>query len=158
MRCHGSGPSPGAKPAPGKNRARSWKSSGTAASADPNHAKVKRRPPESSARMNQRDGAEPPLAAASVTSIENCFIKLDVDFKAASGWLQRMVRCADMAKLQTSAAGKFIRLMAATRKIYSVETRAKWNRESATQQSIRARAARDGCTRRQLRKTGARPD
>jgi hypothetical protein len=33
-----------------------------------------------------------PLAASSVANIENCFIKLNVNFTAASGWLQRMVR------------------------------------------------------------------
>src|SRR5437773_2342300 len=41
----------------------------------------------------QRDGAEPPLAAASLANIENCFIKLNLDLTAASGWLQRLVRC-----------------------------------------------------------------
>jgi len=36
------------------------------------------------ARSNaKRDGAEPPLAAASVANVENCFIKSDVDFTAA---------------------------------------------------------------------------
>src|SRR5437870_7117181 len=40
----------------------------------------------------QRDGAEPPLAAASVANIENCFIKSNVDITTASGWLQRLVR------------------------------------------------------------------
>src|SRR5436190_6438890 len=38
----------------------------------------------------QRDGAEPPLAAASLANIENCFIKVNLDLTAASGWLQRL--------------------------------------------------------------------
>src|SRR5207249_12221392 len=40
----------------------------------------------------ERDEAEPPLAAASVANIENCFIKSNVDITTASGWLQRLVR------------------------------------------------------------------
>ena len=32
-----------------------------------------------------RDGAEPPLAAASVTNIGNCFIESNVDIATASG-------------------------------------------------------------------------
>jgi len=35
---------------------------------------------------------EPPLAGANVPSIGNCFIKSNVDFTTASGWLQRLVR------------------------------------------------------------------
>jgi hypothetical protein len=47
---------------------------------------------ESTVVHNQRDGAEPPLAAASVANIENCFIRSKLDFTAASGWLQQLVR------------------------------------------------------------------
>ena len=32
--------------------------------------------------------SEPPLAGASVANIENCFIKSNVDFTAANGWLR----------------------------------------------------------------------
>ena len=39
-----------------------------------------------------RDKAEPPLVAASVGKSGNCFIKSNVDFTAASGWLERLVR------------------------------------------------------------------
>src|SRR5207244_2491368 len=40
----------------------------------------------------QRDGAEPPLVRASAANMRNCFIKSNLDFTAASGWLQRLVR------------------------------------------------------------------
>jgi hypothetical protein len=35
----------------------------------------------------QRDGAEPPLAAASMANTEYCFMKLNMGVTAASGWL-----------------------------------------------------------------------
>src|SRR5437588_13117292 len=46
-----------------------------------------------SARRLERDGDQLPLAGASVRNIENCFIKLDLRFATASGWLERLVRC-----------------------------------------------------------------
>jgi hypothetical protein len=43
---------------------------------------------------------EPPLAAASLRNIENCFIKSILVIKAASGWLQRLVRCSASSGLK----------------------------------------------------------